>query len=71
MENKKSKEIKIRCTETLLRKLMAICAVKGKTKTAIIEDLILQEYKKKQRYEEKYYEEFYKTANEDGNVQPL
>ncbi len=52
---KKDHEVKIRVTEIMLRKLTAICSVTGKTKTAVIEDLILKEFKKNKQYEDRYY----------------
>lgn len=55
-KGKKNKEIKIRCTEVLLQKLLAICAVTGKSKTAIIESLIQKEYSSRNAYANKYYE---------------
>lgn len=55
IKHKKNKELKIRITEPMLRKILAICTVTGKTKTAIIEDLIIQEFKKNKKYEEQYY----------------
>lgn len=51
----KNKHVKIRCTEVLFRKLMAICAVTGKTRTAVLEDLISAEYEKDRRYSTQYY----------------
>lgn len=65
MKNK-NHEIKIRCTENLFRKLLAICEVTGKTKTSIIEDLILIEYAKNKKYEEKFYEHFKKDIESVG-----
>lgn len=50
----KTREIKIRCTEVLFRKLLAICAVTGKTKTAVLEDLIYAEYDSDSRYSKQY-----------------
>ena len=52
---KKSKAIKIRCSEILFRKLSAICAVTGKTKTAILEELIMTEYDRNKKYSDQYY----------------
>lgn len=54
-KSRKNKEIKIRCTELVLRKLLAICAVSGRTKTSVIEDLISGEYDRDKRYETRYY----------------
>ena len=59
---KKSKEIKIRCTEVLFRKLLAICAVSGKTKTAVIEDLIFAEFEKNKKYSAQYYADLEKKV---------
>lgn len=50
----KNREVRIRCTEVLLRKLLAICAVTGKTRTAVIEDLIFAEYERDSRYSKRY-----------------
>lgn len=51
----KTKRIELRCREVLFRKLLAICAATGKTKTAVLEDLICAEYDKKKSYEQFYY----------------
>lgn len=51
---KKSREIKIRCTEILFRKLLAISRVTGKNKTSIVSDLISAEYEKDGRYSIQY-----------------
>lgn len=59
---KKTREIKIRCSESLFRKLVAICKITGKTKTSIIEDLIHSEYEKDKRYEKKYYADLEKKV---------
>lgn len=53
-KERKDKEIRIRCTKGLLRKLMAICVVTGETKTAVITDLILSEYAKNTKYQDEY-----------------
>lgn len=55
VKNNKTREVKIRCTETLFRKLLAICKVTGKTRTAVIEDLIASEFKKNMKYSNQYY----------------
>lgn len=61
--NKKNRWISIRVSEILFRKLVAICKATGKTKTAIIEDLIIEEYdRKKQKYEKWYYSDLNKEA---------
>lgn len=59
---KKTYEIKIRCTELLLRKLLAICSVKDSNKTNIIESLINMEYEKNAQYASKYYENLKKPV---------
>lgn len=55
MKMKKSKEIKIRCTESIFRKLLAISKVTGKSRTAVITDLINLEYERDRRYSIQYY----------------
>lgn len=50
----KKKHLDIRMAEIMLQKLLAICAVTGKTKTAMIEDLILREYDRDSRYGKQY-----------------
>lgn len=54
MSNKKCR-ISIRLSESLKRKLLAICDVTGKTQTSIIEDLILLEFRHDKKYEDRYY----------------
>lgn len=54
---KKNKSIKIRVTETMFQKLCAICAVTGKKKTRIVEELIENEFSKDSRYWEEMYED--------------
>lgn len=51
----KNKTIRFRCTEKMWKKITAICLVTGKTKTALIEGLINDEYKKNQKYDETYW----------------
>ena len=46
----KTRRIEIRCREMLFRKLWAICQVSGKTKTAVVEDLIGKEFDRKKAY---------------------
>lgn len=58
----KNKIIQIRCTETLLRKLLSICVVTGRTKTAVIEELICTEYEKNKKYETQYYTDLEKNV---------
>lgn len=53
--NKKKRWISIRASEILFRKLAAICKATGKTKTAVIADLIFAEYDKNKKYEKWYY----------------
>lgn len=55
MKLNKKHRIETRISEVLLRKLLAICAVSGKTRTAVIEDLILAEYEKNKKYKDRYY----------------
>lgn len=62
MVKKKDRKLQIRCDETFLRKLLAICAETGRSKTAVIEDLVTSEYAKNKKYERWYY------ANLDKNV---
>lgn len=54
-DQNKTKRIGIRLSSILFRKLIAICKVTGKSKTTIIEELILSEYEKNKKYEEWYY----------------
>lgn len=55
MANKnKTREVHFRCREILFRKLWAICKVSGKTKTAILEDLICKEFDRKKAYQQFY-----------------
>ena len=55
MESKnKPRRVEIRCREVLFRKLWAICQVSGKTKTAILEDLICKEFDRKKAYQQFY-----------------
>lgn len=61
-KNKKGKEIKIRCTEVMRRKLLSICKVTGKTITAVIEDLITAEYDKNKKYHAQYYADLEKKV---------
>ena len=51
MESKnKPRRVEIRCREILFRKLWVICHVSGKTKTAVLEDLISKEFDSKKAY---------------------
>lgn len=55
MESKnKPRRVEIRCREVLYRKLWAICKVSGKTKTAVLEDLIGKEFERKKAYQQFY-----------------
>lgn len=55
MESKnKPRRVEIRCRETLYRKLWVICHVSGKTKTAVLEDLICKEFDRKKAYQQFY-----------------
>lgn len=54
--NKGNKKwITIRVSESLVRKLVAICKATGKTKTGVLTDLINTEYEKNTKYEKWYY----------------
>lgn len=53
--NRKKRRIYIRASEILFRKLVAICKATGKTKTAVIADLILAEYNRESKKYSKYY----------------
>lgn len=55
MSKNKKRWISIRASEIMFRKLVAICKVNGKTKTAVILDLIASEYEKNKKYEWQYY----------------
>lgn len=59
---RKIRFIDIRCTDLLFKKLMAICAETGKTRTAVIEDLINKEYDNNKRYEKRFMTE----SNREG-----
>ena len=50
----KTRRVEIRCREMLFRKLWAICHVSGKTKTAVLEDLIGKEFDSKKAYQQFY-----------------
>lgn len=50
----KTRRIEIRCREILFRKLWAICQVSGKTKTAVLEDLICNEFDRRKAYQQFY-----------------
>ena len=50
----KTRRIEIRCREMLFRKLWAICQVSGKTKTAVLEDLICKEFDRRKAYQQFY-----------------
>ncbi len=56
MESKKYR-IGLRISKSTLNKLLSICSVTKKTRTAIIEDLILKEFSKRKEYEQAYYNE--------------
>lgn len=53
--NRKNRFFKMRMSEVLFRKLVAISKATGKTKTAIIEDLLSAEYDNNKKYEKWYY----------------
>lgn len=56
--NKKKRRIYIRASEILFRKLVAISKATGKTKTAVIADLIFAEYdRESKKYSRYYYED--------------
>lgn len=50
----KTRRVEIRCREILFRKLWAICQVSGKSKTAILEELICKEFDRKKAYQQFY-----------------
>lgn len=54
MNKNKTRRIEIRCREMLFRKLWAICQVSGKTKTAVLEDLICKEFDRRKAYQQFY-----------------
>lgn len=54
MNKNKTRWIGFRATEILFRKLVAISRVTGKSKSAIISDLICAEYDKNKKYERWY-----------------
>ena len=56
----KTRRVEIRCREALFRKLWTICQVSGKTKTAVLEDLISKEFDRKKAYQ-KFYDENWLT----------
>lgn len=57
---KKNFRICMRFSETVLRKLLAISGVSGKSRTAVIEDLILGEFGRNKKYLDRYYEDLNK-----------
>lgn len=61
---KKRNRIEIRVSELIFRKLAAIVAVSGKTRTALIEDLIETEYEKNKKYRDKYYADLEKKMED-------
>lgn len=62
MNTKKKRWISIRASEILFRKLVAICKATGKTKTAVIADLIFAEYDRaNKKYEKWYYSDLNKN----------
>lgn len=50
---KKNKTISIRVSDVCFQKLLAICAVSKKSKTALIEEFISKEYNQNYLYERK------------------
>lgn len=50
----KTREVHFRCQELLFRKLWAICQASGKTKTAVLEDLICKEFDRRKAYQQFY-----------------
>ena len=50
----KPRRVEIRCREVLFRKLWTICQVSGKTKTAVLEDLISKEFDRRKAYQQFY-----------------
>ena len=61
---KKRNRIEIRVSELIFRKLAAIVSVSGKTRTALIEDLIEAEYEKNKKYRDKYYADLEKKMED-------
>lgn len=55
MDKRKDRRFQIRFSNIIFRKLEAICKVTNRTKTAVIEDLILSEYNKNKAYEKWFY----------------
>lgn len=51
----KKYRLEVRLSEMTLRKLLAICQVTGKNKTAAIEELIDAEYHRKKVYMDQYH----------------
>lgn len=64
MSNKKERRLNIRTSETTLRKLLAICAVNKRNRTKTIEELILSEYGRSRKYENQYYLDLQKNADD-------
>ena len=60
----KGNRVEVRVSELIFRKLAAIVAVSGKTKTAVIEDLIGAEYEKSKKYRDRYYADLEKTPSD-------
>lgn len=52
--NKKKRWVTIRASEILFRKLIAICKTTGKSKTAVIADLIFAEFERNKKYQSWY-----------------
>lgn len=50
-----TRQVNLRLSGVLFRKLLSICKATGKTKTAVIRDLISEEYEKNKKYEKWYY----------------
>ena len=55
MSKNKTERVDFRCDKSLLKKLTAICRVNNKTRTEVIRDLIIAEFKKNKAYEDLYY----------------
>lgn len=60
----KQKRVDFRLTEIMFRRLMAIVRVTGKSRTAVIEDLIAAEYDKSRKYRDRYYGDLEKKPEE-------
>ena len=62
MSRKKEKRLQLRLSDIVFGKLNAICKTNCKTRTAVIEDLILSEYGKNKAYEKWFYDDIGKKS---------